>query len=223
MYKEAGLQVIMLLAIFVAIWTSSISVADEIEGRTALTVLSKPIGRSQFILGKFTGIVTALILLFILLGTCFIICIAFKVPYDARESANFYITWQDSCREIAMAVPGLVLAFMEAVVLASISVAISTRLSILANLIICMGIYVIGHLLPLFVQSSVGEFAIVKFMGQLFATILPVLEHFNIYGAIAAGQHVPLSYIAWVGGYSLIYITIAMLLALALFDDRDLA
>jgi hypothetical protein len=50
-----------------------------------------------------------------------------------------------------------------------------------------------------------------------------VLEHFNIYGAIATGQQVPLSYIAWVGGYSLVYITIAMLLALALFDDRDLA
>ena len=86
-----------------------------------------------------------------------------------------------------------------------------------------MGIYVVGHLLPLFVQSSVGEFAIVQFMGQLFATVLPVLEHFNIYGAIVAGQQVPLSYIAWVGVYSLIYISIAMLLALALFDDRDLA
>lgn len=223
MYKEACLQVIMLLAIFVAIWTSSISVADEIEGRTALTVLSKPIGRTQFILGKYTGILSALALLFLLLGIFFVICITYKVPYDARESANFYITWEDSCREIGLSVPGLILAFMEAAVLASISVAISTRLSILANLIICMGIYVVGHLLPLFVQSSVGEFAIVQFMGQLFATLLPVLEHFNIYGAIVAGQQVPLSYIAWVGAYSLIYVSIAMLLALALFDDRDLA
>tara|TARA_Y100001933_G_scaffold36256_4_gene31302 strand:+ start:1890 stop:3419 length:1530 start_codon:yes stop_codon:yes gene_type:complete len=223
MYKEACLQVIMLLAIFIAIWTSSISVADEIEGRTALTVLSKPIGRSQFILGKYTGILAALALMFLLLGIFFVICISYKVPYDARESANYYITWEDSCREIALSVPGLILAFMEAAVLASISVAISTRLSILANLIICMGIYVVGHLLPLFVQSAVGEFAIVQFMGQLFATVLPVLEHFNIYGAIVAGQQVPFSYIAWVGIYSLIYVSIAMLLALALFDDRDLA
>jgi ABC-type transport system involved in multi-copper enzyme maturation permease subunit len=223
MYKEACLQVIMLLSMFLAIWTASVSVADEIEGRTALTVLSKPIGRSQFILGKFIGIASALALLFLLLGTLFVICISYKVAYDARESANFYVTWQDSSSEIMYAVPGLILAFMESAVLASISVAISTRLSILANLIICMGIYVVGHLLPLFVQSSVGEFAIVQFMGQLSATVLPVLEHFNIYGAIAAGEQVPLSYIAWVGGYSLVYIAIAMLLALALFDDRDLA
>lgn len=223
MYKESGLQIIMLLAMLVAIWTSSVAVADEIEGRTALTVLSKPIGRQQFIIGKFVGIATALGLMFVLLGTLLVVCVSYKVAYDARESADYYITWQDSNVELMRTVPGLVLGFMEACVLASISVAISTRLSILANMIICMSIYVVGHLLPLFVQSSVGEFAIVQFMGQLFATLLPVLEYFNIYAAIAAGQDVPLTYLLWVGGYTLIYITVAMLLALAMFDDRDLA
>ncbi|MEK6249173.1 MAG: ABC transporter permease [Planctomycetales bacterium] len=222
MYKEACLQIIMLLAMFMAIWTSSIAVADEIEGRTALTVLSKPISRQQFVIGKYVGIALALALLFILLGTLFVGCVSYKVAYDARESANSYITWMDSSVEIMRALPGLVLAFMEAAVLASIAVAISTRLPVLANLIICMGIYVVGHLLPLFVQSSVGEFAIVQFMGQLFATVLPVLEHFNIYGAIAAGKSVPISYLLWMGGYSLILITISMLLALVMFDDRDL-
>ena len=223
MYKDAGLQIIMLLAMFVAIWTSSVAVADEIEGRTALTVLSKPIGRQQFIIGKFVGIATALGLMFMLLGALLVVCVSYKVAYDARESANYYITWQDCNVELMRTVPGLVLGFMEACVLASISVAISTRLSIMANMIICMAIYVVGHLLPLFVQSSVGEFAIVQFMGQLFATVLPVLEYFNIYAAIAAGQDVPMTYLLWVGGYTLMYITIAMLLALALFDDRDLA
>ncbi|NIL98430.1 MAG: ABC transporter permease, partial [Planctomycetales bacterium] len=151
------------------------------------------------------------------------ICISYKVMYDARESANAYVVWQDCHHETVRMVPGLVLAFMETIVLAAISVAISTRLSMLANLTICTAIYVVGHLLPLLVQSGVGEFAIVEFMGQLFATILPVLEHFNIYGAVAAGKEVPLSYLGWVGVYTLVYVTIAMLLALALFDDRDLA
>jgi hypothetical protein len=161
--------------------------------------------------------------MFLLLGTLFLMCISYKVMYDARESANAYVVWQDCHLEVIRMVPGLVLAFMETVVLAAISVAISTRLSMLANLTICTAIYVVGHLLPLLVQSGVGEFAIVQFMGQLFATILPVLEHFNIYGAVAAGKDVPLSYLGWVGVYTLVYVTIAMLLALALFDDRDLA
>ena len=55
MYKDSGLTLIRVLAIFLAIWAASKSVAEEIEGRTALTVLSKPVGRRQFIFGKFSA------------------------------------------------------------------------------------------------------------------------------------------------------------------------
>ena len=56
MLKDSGLTLIMVLSIMVAVWSASVSVAEEVEGRTALTVLSKPIRRRQFILGKFLGI-----------------------------------------------------------------------------------------------------------------------------------------------------------------------
>ncbi len=45
MYKDSGLTLIRVLAIFLAIWAASKSVAEEIEGRTALTV-SVQAGRS---------------------------------------------------------------------------------------------------------------------------------------------------------------------------------
>jgi ABC-type transport system involved in multi-copper enzyme maturation permease subunit len=60
-------------------------------------------------------------------------------------------------------------------------------------------------------------------MAQLLATVLPALETFNIYAAIATGQEVPLSYLGWAAFYCLLYTSIAMLLALLLFEDRDLA
>ena len=59
MFKDSSLMTIMVLAILVAVWTASVSVADEIEGRTALTLLSKPISRREFVLGKFLGITWA--------------------------------------------------------------------------------------------------------------------------------------------------------------------
>ena len=68
MLKDSGLTTIMVLAILVAVWTASVSVADEIEGRTALTLLSKPISRRQFVLGKFLGIVWPILLMFVVLG-----------------------------------------------------------------------------------------------------------------------------------------------------------
>ena len=146
MVKEAGLTIIMILSIVLAVWTASVSVSEEIEGRTALTVLSKPIRRWHFILGKFAGIVVPVAIMFIVLGSLFLGTVSFKVVYDARENSQPEPSWQQCAFEMQKIVPGLGLAFMEAVVMASISVAISTRLAMLPNLVICGSIYALGHL-----------------------------------------------------------------------------
>jgi ABC-type transport system involved in multi-copper enzyme maturation permease subunit len=223
MYKDSGLMTIMVLAILVSLWTASVSVAEEIEGRTALTLLSKPVSRRQFVLGKFLGITWANFLMFVVLGSWMLIWVSYKVVYDARETSNPEPSWQQCHGEMIGTVPGLVLSFMETVVLAAISVAISTRLSVIPNLIIVGSIYALGHLGPLIVQSSVGQNEFVAFFGQLIALVLPVLDHFNIQAAVAGGKHVPADYLAWALLYCALYSAVAMLLALILFEDRDLA
>jgi ABC-type transport system involved in multi-copper enzyme maturation permease subunit len=223
MYKDSGLMTIMVLAFLVAVWTASVSVADEIDGRTALTLLSKPISRREFVLGKFLGIVWANLLMFIILGAWMMVLVSYKVVYDARETANPEPAWTLCATEMLGTVPGMILSFLETVVLTAISVAISTRLPILPNLVICGTIYVLGHLGPLIVQSSIGQNEFVAFFGQLIALILPVLDHFNIQAAVAAGVPVPPEYLAWAALYCVLYSAVAMLLALILFEDRDLA
>jgi ABC-type transport system involved in multi-copper enzyme maturation permease subunit len=221
--KDEGMTLIMLLAIVLALWTASVSIAEEIEGRTALTVLSKPIGRRQFIVGKFLGILGPVAILFIVLGAVFLASVSYKVSYDARETSNPDPSWHDCAQEMEKTAPGLVLAFMETVVLTSISVAISTRLPMLPNLIICASIYVLGHVVPMLLNSAMRQFEIVAFVARLFSTVLPVLDDFNVQAAISTGQKVPLVYLAWNGVYCVVYSSVAMLVALLLFEDRDLA
>lgn len=223
MLKDSGLTLIMVLGIIQAVWAASSSISEEIEGRTALTVLSKPIGRPSFIVGKFLGILWTVATLFVILGVLLLIVVAYKPIYDGREASTQDVTWQLCYLEMTSVVPGLVLAFMETMVLAALSVAISTRLPWLANLVICFTIYALGHLTPLIVQSSMGQFVFVQFFGQLIATIFPNLDHFNIQAAVAAGVPVPTLYLGWALVYCMIYSMIAMLLALVLFEDRDLA
>ena len=88
MLKDEDMTLIKVLAIVLALWTASVSIADEIEGRTALTVLSKPIGRRQFIVGKFLGILGPVAILFFVLGAIFLATVSYKVSYDARESSH---------------------------------------------------------------------------------------------------------------------------------------
>ncbi|HIN95964.1 MAG TPA: ABC transporter permease [Planctomycetes bacterium] len=223
MLKDTGLTLIMVLSILVALWAASTSVSEEIDGRTALTVLSKPLTRRSFVLGKFLGITWTVALMFILLGVVFLLVVAYKPIFDAKESARMIPPWQVCFQEMMHVVPGLVLAFMETLVLAALSVAISTRLPLLANFTICFSIYALGHLTPMIVQSSMGSFPIVRFFGQLIATIFPNLDHFNIQAAVAAGVAVPSEYLGWTFVYCLIYTVIALLLALVMFEDRDLA
>ncbi len=223
MYKDSGLTLIRVLAIFMAVWAASKSVAEEIEGRTALTVLSKPVGRRQFILGKFGGIGLMIGLLFLVLGIWFIIWTAYKPIYDGKESVSGLIEWEESFAHAIGLIPAIFLAFMEVLIFAAVSVAISTRMGILPNFLICFAIYVLGHLTPLIVQSSYGEFEIVHTFGNLIAIIFPVLNHFDVQAAINTNQPVPLIYVGWSVIYCVLYGTIAMLIAFLLFEDRDLA
>jgi ABC-type transport system involved in multi-copper enzyme maturation permease subunit len=223
MLKDTGLTLIMVLSILLALWSASTSISEEIEGRTALTVLSKPLTRRSFVIGKFVGIAWTVCLMFIVLGVVFLLVVAYKPIFDAKENTTANPPWQVCFQEMMHVVPGLVLAFMETLVLAALSVAISTRLPLLANFTICLSIYALGHLTPMIVQSSMGSFPIVGFFGQLIATVFPNLDHFNIQAAVAAGVGVPLAYLAWAFVYCLIYTVIALLLALVMFEDRDLA
>lgn len=229
MYKDSGLTLIRVLAIFTAIWAASKSVAEEIEGRTALTVLSKPVGRREFILGKFFGIASAMTWLFVLLGVWFVFWVSYKPLYDAVESTASDVDWTDCFMAATSVLPVLLLAFMEVLIFVAISVAISTRFGILANLMICFAIYILGHLTPQLVQSNqlgqaLGQaFEPVVFFGQLVAIIFPVLDHFDAQTAINTDTPVPFVYLGWAFIYTLLYGSLAVLLALVLFEDRDLA
>ncbi len=223
MYKDSGLTLIKVLALLVVSWTAGVAVSEEIEGRTALTVLSKPLTRWQFVLGKFAGLVLVSLLVFLVLGGVLLAMTNFKVVCDAREGAKVDPVWWDCADEMITVVPGLALSFLETVVMAGIALAVSTRLGTVANLIVCFTVYSLGHLVPLIVQSGVGKFAIVRFTGRLFATLLPVLDHFTVEAAVVGGVPIPWDYLGWAALYAALYAAVTILVALVLFQHRDLA
>lgn len=222
MLKDGGLATILISGLLLAVWTASMSIAEEIEGKTAMTLLSKPINRRQFILGKYLGILYGVLLLYVPVILAFLWCVYYKVFYDSRESSGD-ATVQLAVLSTLQLLPGLILMFMEVMVVAAISVAVSTRLPMVVNVVICLAIFVIGHLTPSLVHAGVFKFELVEFMARLIATVLPVLEVFNISSAISTGSDVPLNYVGWAGVYCLTYSAIAILIAFILFEDRDLA
>ncbi len=86
--RDSGVTLIMFLGMVQAVWSAGTSVSDEIEGRTALTVLSKPVSRRSFILGKYAGIMLSVLVLFVIVSAVLLIVISYKPIYDARETSR---------------------------------------------------------------------------------------------------------------------------------------
>jgi ABC-type transport system involved in multi-copper enzyme maturation permease subunit len=230
MYKDTGLTTISFFCMFLALLTASSTVADEIEGKTAITLLSKPINRRQFIIGKFLGIELGVLALYCLLGLLFAAGVWYKYAYDLRESAGGFAESAKQWAQVLQILPGLVLGFFEVTVLTAISVAISTRLPMLANLVVCILIFFLGHLSPVLVEvTSQGEAKgtineLVYFMARFFAWALPSLEFFNAGPSISTGAVIPwFGYVLPAFVYCVLYSGAALLFAFLLFEDRDLA
>ena len=226
MYKDTGITTISFSCLLLALLTASSSVAEEIEGKTAITLLSKPINRRQFIIGKFLGIELGVLVMYLVLGTLFAAGVWYKYGYDLRENAGGIAENSARWAQVNQIMPGLALGFLEVTVLASISVAISTRLPMLVNLVVCIAIFFLGHLSPVLVdatsQGQVNE--LVSFMARLFAWVLPSLEFFNAGPAISTGALIPWTgYVIPALGYCMMYTSAALLFAFLLFEDRDLA
>lgn len=228
MYKDTGLTTISFACLLLALLTSSSTVAEEIEGKTAITLLSKPINRRQFIVGKFLGIELGVLAMYAVLGTLFAMGVYYKTAYDLRETAGTAKDLMEGGAHVVQILPGLALGFMEVTALAAISVAISTRLPMLVNLVVCIAIFFLGHLTPVLVEatSQPGQRTneLIAFMAKFFAWALPQLEFFNAGPAISTGAVIPWAgYVLPALGYCMLYSGAALLFAFLLFENRDVA
>lgn len=248
--KELGYDTIMLAAALFGVVTAGMSISEEIEGRTAVTLMSKPVSRRQFLIGKFLGILLAAGLLTSALGWFFCVTLLRRlsetefgdpmpVPPGLDASTDVwterwgevqgYYLWGAAywVLHVVAALPGILLGFCQTMVLTAVAAALATRLPMIMNLVICFCVFLLGHLTPILQQVSQTRFALVRFIADLFYYVLPGLELFNLGPAIVrdtppeAGPFTV--YVGTITLYAVLYTAIALLFGLVLFEDRDLA
>jgi len=87
MMKQIGFDVVMLAAILFGVLAASMSISEEIEGRTAVTLMSKPVNRRQFLIGKYLGILMACLALSLVLGWNLNYALRAEREYDPINNA----------------------------------------------------------------------------------------------------------------------------------------
>ncbi len=91
MLRDIGLSTLLVQGIFLACFCASNSIDQEISDRTALTVVAKPVSREAFILGKYTGILLALLAAHYLASLAFFMAMRHGVLQTASESSDISV------------------------------------------------------------------------------------------------------------------------------------
>jgi hypothetical protein len=86
---DLGLSTLLLAGLLSAAFTAASVLANEIEKRTVLTVVSKPVSRATVVLGKFLGVCGALAVGQWTLSSVFLLTVRHGVAADARTDIAF--------------------------------------------------------------------------------------------------------------------------------------
>jgi ABC-type transport system involved in multi-copper enzyme maturation permease subunit len=190
MYKSVALDVILLLVLLATLFATSKSIYEEIEDRTMLTLMSKPVRRWEVMLGKYLGIVLAAALGVFVLGIVVVLGTWIRVPSDYLLQANSLNDlirkeiWDYRMMHISGLLPQLVLTWLQISVLAAIGVALSTRFSLVVNLPVVIILYLAGNLTRFFYPIATGPLAgkseVVQVFGKVISLLLPYLGTFDL-------------------------------------------
>lgn len=88
MFIQIGLSTLLLSGLFMAAFTAPGVVSLEIENKTALTVVSKPVARPLFIIGKYLGVAAALTVAMWPLGMIMLLCVRHGVMQTASHELD---------------------------------------------------------------------------------------------------------------------------------------
>ena len=251
MVKDLGFDTMMLVAALFGTLAASQSISEEIEGRTAVTLMSKPVSRRQFLLGKFLGILLAALLLYGLLSWAFEGVLLEKSCLDRLDPQPTPVWLTSALGQLNLAekptallrgvglwsahtlsvLPGLVMTFSEVMVLIAVAVALATRTTMVVNLATVLAIFFLANVTPVLVTigrdakiKSPGPVAeLLSFTAGVFDTVLPDLDAFRIGPTLVSDAALPAPYILSVTLYGILYTLIVVLVGLILFEDRDLA
>src|SRR5882762_7880361 len=152
MFKSVGLDVILLLVLIATLFATSKSIYDEIEDRTMLTLMSKPVQRWEVLVGKYLGIVLAALLAVAVLGLVLALGTWKRIPGDylirASSLDDLELKQLAGYRTLHLAglLPSLIMLWLQICTLAAIGVALSTRFSLVVNLPVVIFLYIAGNL-----------------------------------------------------------------------------
>jgi ABC-type transport system involved in multi-copper enzyme maturation permease subunit len=205
-FLDLGLAGIEILGVIVALFVGTGLINKEIEKRTVLVLISKPLNRAEFLLGKHLGLSAVLAVLIVAMTVIYLILLTFsKIEYSLGSIlvSTLYL-------------------FLMLSLLTAVALVFGVFTSSLLATLLTFGIYLMGNLSPdLLKLGKLSENSTLRQLTEGLYLVLPDLSRLNlkneaVYGLLPSPQTLLSN-----GVYGLFYTALLLAIAILIFWQRE--
>ncbi len=203
--KDIGVVVITLFGAMIAIYTGISLLHKEMDKKTIYTIVSKPIERWQFLVGKYLGI---LLTVAVELGFMSLIFLALLVLRDIAVTTTL--------------VQALLLIYVQIAVVAAIATLFSAFSTPFLSGMMTASLFLLGNLhdaIVSFTDSHASQ--MVRAFMRVGELLIPNLSLFNLSREVTYDLPVSWSYVMLTAGHGSLYVLVMLGLAALIFSRRD--
>jgi Cu-processing system permease protein len=215
--KDLGLAAMSIFGLLIAVFLGIGLVSKEVERKSIFGLLAKPVTRTQFVLGKYAGLVATLVVNLALMTIAFYMVLAYMDFTAGSEKLVWPAPAMDPRLLIAIA-----MIVAEVALVTAIALFFSTFSSPLLAALLTLGLWVAGHF-----NSDLRNFGTVVDSAPIIAVarvlyyVLPNLAPFDVKAEVVHGFPVGLRHIGYTLTYAALYSSVLLTAAVVIFRRRD--
>jgi ABC-type transport system involved in multi-copper enzyme maturation permease subunit len=224
--KDLSYAAISLTGLLVGLLGAAQLIPGEIERRTILTALCRPLRRWEFIAGKFLGLAGLLAGMVGIMALAVWGLLGWKgfqlIGVEGADSAAIWAEAMDPRLIQAGLLIGVKLVVVAALAVFFSTVATSTTFVIAMTLMV----YLIGHLQSVareqWLETGEAAHGVVRLFLAGVSFLVPDFNLYNLIDEIVAGNMVAWHSTLGVVGYSVVYVIILLTASAVVFEGRDI-
>ena len=234
MLKDVSLGAMSVFLSLLAILATAMLLPRDLEDRTIFTILSKPVPRYEYLLGKLLGVVILLTLSTLIMGALFLMVLFFREQSALAETQRTCSPQELSAalaeiRKAAFSwdlLPAMAILLVKGILLSSLTLLVSTfATSGIFAILVSASAYFIGHLQVTareYWMSGIGIHWWTRIFTAFVALLFPDLQAFNLSDDIVAGTSLPMGLLWQTVALGAVYTSVYYAVACFLFENREL-
>jgi ABC-type transport system involved in multi-copper enzyme maturation permease subunit len=205
---DLGLSAMLLFGAFISIFVGVGLVYKEIERRTIYAIFAKPVGRGEFLVGKYLGLCLTLLVNVAVMGLGLTLALLYVRRGFEAPSLNIW--------------PAILLIYVELMILTAVAILFSSFSSPALSALLTFFVFIIGHFsadLKTFAASMGTTSA--KYLFSALFYVLPNLSNYSYITPAAHGQAPSPQMVFASLAYAILYITVLLAAATLIFNRRN--